>query len=47
MSSDCPVLEEPAERQVRAMKFSPAKLDGAAVPTFLVFPVSYRYSEGQ
>ncbi|HLP02838.1 MAG TPA: energy transducer TonB [Opitutaceae bacterium] len=47
LSSDCPVLEGAAERQVRATKFSPAKLDGAAVPAFLVFPVSYRHGESE
>ncbi|MFT3831439.1 MAG: energy transducer TonB [Opitutaceae bacterium] len=47
MGSDCPELEGPAERQVRATRFSPAKLDGAAVPAFLVFPVSYRSGAGE
>jgi hypothetical protein len=47
MASDCPELESPAERQVHEMGFVPAKVDGVAVASFLVFPVSYRYCDPQ
>ncbi len=43
VSSDCVALEAAAEKQVRKLQFSPAKIDDVAVPFFVVYPVSYRY----
>ncbi len=43
VSSDCAALEAAGERMVRDCKFTPARVGGAPVASYLVFPVSYRY----
>jgi len=43
--SDCKALEAPAVEMVRALKFSPVKVDGTPAFFYFVFPVSYRYQD--
>ena len=43
VDSNCPELARAAEQQLREMQFSPATVNGTAIPFFFVFPVSYRF----